>query len=45
MVENKGAEITEAVNALDGGTTKLTSEQIRKKWSDLKSTSKKAVCR
>ena len=31
MVENKWAEITEAVNALGGGTTKLTSEQIQKK--------------
>ena len=45
MVENKWAEITEAVNALGGGTAKLTSEQIQKKWSDLKSTSKKAVCK
>ena len=31
MVENKWAEITEAVNALGGGMTKLTSEQIFKK--------------
>ena len=30
MVENKWADITEAVNALGGGTTKLTSEQIQK---------------
>ena len=39
----KWSEIADAINALGCGSAILTTEQIQKKWSDMKSTSKKAV--
>ena len=43
MVDKKWSEIAHAINALGCGSAILSTEQIQKKWSDMKSTSKKAV--
>ena len=43
MGNKKWSEIADAINALGCGSAILSTEQIQKKWSDMKSTSKKAV--
>ena len=43
MVDEKWAKITNNINSLGEGRSKLSDEQVQKKWIDIKSKSKTAV--
>ena len=45
MVEKRWSEIVLQINAHDASSPALSVKQVKKKWADLKSLSKRAVAR